>query len=142
MFTLENCVVSQANKKKILEESMKRASLRETLLAESVKKGKILTKSANVQCHVMQKKHAWDKVIKLSGNIKEDFSKVIALLEEHTIFDKKFLTGNPELFPAAEPKIKKAIYEKVINNHTVRVEFETYLEDGTSFLKDAWVVTR
>jgi hypothetical protein len=30
----------------------------------------------------MQEKHAWDKVITLSGNVQEDFKKVTLFLEE------------------------------------------------------------
>lgn len=34
------------------------------------------------------------------------------------------------------------MYEKVINNCKVHVEFETYLETGETFLQDAWIITR
>ena len=142
MFTLESCVVSQANKAKILEESVKRASLRETLIAESVTKGQILTKNANVQYHVMQKKHAWDKVIKLSGNVEEDFQSVVTLLEKNKIQSKSFMKDNPILFPKNGPRISKSEYEKVRNNWKVHAEFETFLETDELFLKDAWVVTK
>ena len=34
----------------------------------------------------MQPKHAWDKLIKISGNVEEDCKKVVKLLEDNKIF--------------------------------------------------------
>lgn len=141
MFTLENCALSNSQKTKILEESTKRAVIRNTMM-ESAKQGKILVKNSNVQYHVMQKKHAWDKVITLSGNVEQDFNAVILLIEENKIINDSYLKDIPQLFPRNAPKISKSEYEKIIHNYTVHVEIETYLETGEAFLNDAWIVTR
>jgi|GEM_PF-5795187 len=62
----------------------------------------------------MQKKHRWDQLLKLHGNVEQDFEKVIQLLEEHGIHDKKYMIkeAEPFLFPKKHPKILKTIYEK------------------------------
>jgi tetratricopeptide (TPR) repeat protein len=54
MLTLESCASSKVKEFKILEESAKRISLRETIILESAEKGKILVKNSNVQYHVMR----------------------------------------------------------------------------------------
>ncbi len=141
MCTLECCAYSQVKKAKILEESSKRAITRIAYI-ESRKNGKIFVKNKNVPYHIMQNKHAWDKITTLSGNIEEDFAKIISFLEENQICDAIYLKGNPELFPATCPKISKAVHQKVINEYTVHVEIETYIETGAKFLQDAWVVTK
>lgn len=140
MQTLELCAVSQSKQAVILEESVKRASIRQSIA--STKKSLILTKSSNVQYHIMQEKHAWGKLVELSGNIEKDFKKIVAIIEDNNILDPSFLKDKPQLFPKVAPKIRKAEYEKIINNCKVHVEFETYLETGETFLKDAWVVTK
>lgn len=139
MYTLENCAASQVKYVKILEESVKKAFRREKLIVEATKKGTILIKSSNAQYHIMQKKHAWDKVVKLSGNIEEDFKKVILLLEENSILSEEcFLRART----FAEGKIIRSDYQKIINGHKVEVTFETYVETNQIFLQDAWVVTK
>ena len=67
---------------------MQKELLLEPTLVESVKKGKIFIKNSNVQYHVMQPKHAWDELLKLSGNVEDDFKKVAALLEENNILNR------------------------------------------------------
>jgi tetratricopeptide (TPR) repeat protein len=142
MCTLESCAASQAKQAKILEESAKRAILREGMIAESINQGKILVKNSNAITHIMQPKHAWDKVLKLSGNAEADFKKLLVLLEDSNILDASCLKGKPQLFPKQAPKISKSEYEKIINNCKVHVELETYLETGEFFLQDAWVITK
>lgn len=142
MCTLECCAQSKLKQLKILEASSKHAALRETFIIESVKKGRILPRNSNVLHHIMQKKHAWDKLIILTENIEENFAKVIAFIEKNNIIDKRFLKGTIELFPKTAPKVSKATYEKIINDFTVHVELNTYLETGEIFLNDAWVVTK
>lgn len=126
----------------ILKKSTKIAALREKLVADTIKQGKILVKNPNAKYHIMQKKHAWEKVVELTGNVEEDFKKVAVLLEENHITNKSFLIGSPELYPLDSPKIQKVKYEKIINNHKIRAEFETCIETGEIFLQDAWVSTR
>lgn len=142
MLTLEICQQSKIKQLKILEESSKHATLRTSFISEAVENGKILLKNSNTKCHIMQKKHAWDKIFNLTGDIEIDIKKLIIILEEHGINAPSNLIGKPELFPIASPKIKKSIFEKKINNHIIHAEFETYLETGVTFLQDAWVVTK
>lgn len=70
MCTLEACASSKVKQIKIIEESTKRALTRTTLI-ETAKKGKILVKNSNVQYHIMQKKHAWEKVLNLVEILKK-----------------------------------------------------------------------
>ena len=90
----------------------------------------------------MQKKHAWEKVVGLTGDIEKDFALVIELLEQHNITNKKFIRGKPFLFPATLSKIEKVRYRTTINSFEVEAEFEIYLETGETYLQDAWVVTK
>lgn len=142
MLTLECCATSQAKQVKILEESAKRAGIREALIAESAKTSKILIKNSNVKHHIMQKKHAWDKVVKLSGNVEEDFKTVVILLEKNDITNKAFIKGIPTSFPKPVPKIIRSDHERIIGDFIVEAVFETYMETGQIFLKDAWVKTK
>ncbi len=139
MCTLENCATSQAKQAKILEESIKRAALREGVIADFFKKGKVLTKTSNVQYHVMQPKHAWNKVLQLSGNLEEDFKKVALLLEESGILSEKYLLESEKF---SHGKIIRTDYKKMVNGHEIRATFETYVESNQIFLKDAWVITK
>ncbi len=139
MCTLESCAASQAKQAKILEESIKRAALREGMVVDSVKSAKILIKSSNVQYHVMQPKHAWDKVLKLSGNVEEDFKKVALLLEKESIFSKECFLRSKEF---SQGKIIRSDYQKTINGQKIQAVFETYVETNQTFLQDAWVITK
>ena len=139
MLTLENCAATEIKQVKILEESIKRGVLREGMIADSVKKGNILIKSSNVQYHVMQPKHAWDKVLKLSGNAVEDFKKVTLLLEEESIFSKECFLRSKEF---SQGKIIRSDYQKTIGGHKIQAVFETYVETNQTFLQDAWVITK
>ena len=141
MMTLERCAASEANAAIIQKESMKIAALRGKLIKEAAKSGKILVKNYNAKCHIMQQKHAWDKVLALTGNIEEDFQRVVAFLEEHEIA-KDVCAKKSFLFPKDSPKIRKAKHVKIVNNCEIEAEFETYLETGEIFLQDAWVVAR
>lgn len=138
MCTLESCAASPAKQAIIVEESIKRAALREALVIEATNNGKILIKNSNVQYHVMQKKHAWDKVIQLSGNVEEDFQKVITLLEKNNVTDQKNLV---KIVKHKNPSINITFseYKLTINEFDLRIFFDNHLETGESFLKNAWV---
>lgn len=142
MFTLENCALSQSKQTLILKESTKLAISRECLISQSLKTGKILVKNKNVAYHIMQPKHAWDKLIKLTGNVSEDFKKVLTFLEEHNIYDKSCLKNPITAFPKDSPRIIRSKYEKIIDNHIIEAVFETYLETGEIYLQNAWIVTK
>ena len=137
MATLEACAASPAKQAKILEESTKHASMRIKLL-ESAPKGKIFIKNSNVQNHVMQKKHAWEKVISISGNVEEDFRKVALLLEENAVLlSPQYLK---ETMLVADGILRKE-YEIIISNYTVKAVFSDYFTRNEIFLSDAWVIT-
>lgn len=136
--TLEACATSEVKLTKILKESSKRVLVRETL-GKSLKKGQIIIRSSNVPYHVMQKKHAWDKILKLSGQVEEDFKKVGLLLEEHCILSEKHFLQSEKF---AYGKIIRADYKMIINDFEVQAVFETHVEINQTFLKDAWVITK
>lgn len=141
IYELESLAQSSNAVEPIIAKAAERIVIRETIL-QGAKSGKIVIKRPNVQLHIMQEKHAWDKLIQVSQNIDVDFTKVVKLLEEHDISNNLFLQGVPQYFPKANPRVCKSEYEKIINGWKVHAEFETYLETGEVFLKDAWVVTR
>lgn len=138
MCTLEGCAASPAKQAKILEESAKRAVLREQMVAESLEKGKILVRNANVPPHIMQSKHSWDKVVKLSGNLEEDWKKVLTLLEENKIFLEKYRIKPPKTFE----KFARYEHEMTINGHQVKAIFNKNFEKGEMSLNDAWVIPK
>ncbi|MGL4348413.1 MAG: hypothetical protein ACRCSV_03020 [Chlamydiales bacterium] len=111
-------------------------------LLTSVKTEKFSIKVPNVKPHVLQEKHAWNKLVKITGNIDEDFNRVIKLLEESKITNQLPIR-KPKIFPK-DSKIKTHIrseYETQINGLNVQAVFETSIETGESFLYNAWVVT-
>lgn len=139
--TLEICSESISNRTLIVEESAKRAKNRSHVLACS--KNKILTKSSNVKYHVMQKKHAWDKIIPLSGNVEDDFIKIISIIEEHDLINEKYLRSATQ-FPRNLP-VKNLLlleYKSPLGNFEVQIFLEKYMDSGEIFLKNAWVITR
>ncbi len=108
--------------------------------AESAKNGAIIAKNPNVQYHVMQKKHAWDRVVKLTGNVEKDFKEVVQFLERNQMYDKSHLFEGPNPFPRHSPKIHRSDYRIQVGEHQIMAVFEEYIETGEAYLKDAWVV--
>jgi tetratricopeptide (TPR) repeat protein len=98
---------------------------------------KILVQNRNKQIHIMQPKHAWDKLIKLTGNIEEDCKNVVKLLEDHQIFLEKYRvkSRNIENFIRYDHKMQ-------INGYEVNAIFNHNIETGQIFLNDAWVITK
>lgn len=137
MCTLENCAASQAKQAKILEESVKRASIREKIISDSIKNSKILVRNSNTQAHIVQPRHTWDKLIKMSGNVEEDCKKVITLLEDNQIFLEKYRVDVKTFEKAVRYE-----HEMKINGHGVKAIFNKNLETGDLFLNDAWVITK
>lgn len=142
MFTLECCVASEAKKVKIIEGSAKHASIRITVV-EAAKTGQVIPKNANVVPHVMQKKHAWDKLVKISGSPQEDFIAVKKILEEHKILDVKNLVRE-SIVPAKNPTspLRLLEYEKTIGSEIVEAFFVKNIETGEVYLTNAWVKTK
>lgn len=139
MLTLELCAASELKKAKILEETVQLLALREAALTKALKVSKILIQNPNTTYHIMQKKHAWEKLIKLTGNVETDFKKVALLLEESDILSKENFLRSKKF---GQGKIIRSDYQKVINGHSVQAVFETYVETNLTFLKDAWVITK
>jgi tetratricopeptide (TPR) repeat protein len=137
MCTLESCAASQAKQAKILEESIKRAAIREKIISDSIKSGKILVKNSNSQVHIMQPKHAWDKLVKISGNIEEDCKKVVKLLEDNKISMEKYRKNT-----TIRPEFTRYDHQMQINGFEVKAVFNKNPETGEIFLNDAWIVTK
>lgn len=143
VLTLESCASCPFKQAKILGESKKWTAIRESVFNEYIKKGTIRIKNANVPYHIMQPKHAWDKVIVITGKLEEDFLNVLKYLEKIGIKEKTNMIDKPQLFPWKNPKIRKEIYEvKSSHGHKIHAEFETYIESETTYLQDAWVITK
>lgn len=79
------------------------------------------------------------KVLKLSGNIEEDFKKVAILLEKESICSKEYLLQSTQF---SKGKIVRSDYQKTINGQTIHAVFETYAGKNQTFLKDAWVIIK
>lgn len=138
MFTVECCVASEAKKAKIIEASSKHASIR-TNVSDLATTGKVIPRNANVIPHVMQERHAWEKLIKISGDKVEDFKKVSVLLEESEILSKKHLIESEKFHNG---KIIRSDYRNYIEGYEVHATFETCVESNQTFLKDAWVIIK
>ena len=85
----------------------------------------------------MQKKHAWDKVVNLTGNVEEDFKTVLILLEEQGVTSHQYST---KTINVADGVLRRE-HEKIILNQNVKIIFNEYVHTGEVFLNDAWVVT-
>jgi tetratricopeptide (TPR) repeat protein len=137
MSTLQGCAVSQAERKKILEESVKRSILRETAISEALDNGKILVNNFNTQIHIMQPKHHWHKLVEITGNVEVDCKKVIKLLEENQMFLKDL---NLKIVDDKLPKgMIRYRQKKKINGYTVIADFFENKELEEVFLNNAWV---
>jgi hypothetical protein len=91
----------------------------------------------------MQPKHAWDKLLKLSGNVEEDFIQVLTFLENKNIMNLENLRSTV-LFPrnAVIKNVHLLEYKAIIDGYEIQVFFEKYLDSGEIFLKNAWVITK
>lgn len=134
-------VVKDFSAEKIIEKSLEFAAKREVIIQDAAKTGKILVRNKNTQIHIMQPKHAWNKLIELTGDVEENFKKITIILEENKIVDPVNIKRKPRKFPRDNPEIIRIDYQKTIKGHDVYAVFETHLESGETFLKDAWIVT-
>lgn len=107
-------------------------------LKKSANAALIVVKNPNVPFHVMQKKHAWEKLIILTGNVEEDFRKVKAFLEEQNLTSYQYSKKTIRISEG----ITRREHEKIILNEKVKVVFNEYTNTGEIFLNDAWVVTK
>ncbi len=129
MATLERCSLSQGAR--ILQESAKHAS-KNNLLLKKAFNGAVIPHNPNVAHHVMQKKHRWDKYVRLSGNRSEDFKKITTFLEEIEI-----LKCERKLDFSFE-SVKTYFYRKKMGNDTIVAMFDVNKKE-MPLLKNAWV---
>lgn len=140
--TLEMCLSSRAKQAKILEKSTKFVVKREAIAQEAIKKSGLLIRNGNDKIHIMQSKHAWDKLIQLTGNINEDCKKVMLLLENHNVMIEKNLIKLEVSTKGPIKNIRILKYEAVIEGEKVEIFIQKNLENGEIFLRDGWVNTR
>lgn len=100
--------------------------------------GSILIKTENVIHHVMQEHHHWEKVIKLSRDINEDFRKILKFIDDNKIIQKANIN---ETFNHRTLPITVTEYRMKINGYEIAVFMENYLETKEVFLKNAYVIT-
>ncbi|MGA8164677.1 MAG: tetratricopeptide repeat protein [Waddliaceae bacterium] len=139
MLTLQQCVESQTKRATILENSAKFASSRQAVFA-AVKRGKIVAQNSNVILHVMQNKHAWNRLIKVTGNKSKDFQKVVRLLEKNKILTR----GTRERLRTyfyGDKEVGIYRYSIEIDEQLVDARFVEYVNGEEKFLSNAWVKT-
>ena len=73
MMTVHSAAASSANKAKIATVSAERYAIRQRFVQNAMKEGKLIAKNANAKRHILQQKHAWDRVVNLSGNLEKRF---------------------------------------------------------------------
>jgi len=129
MATLERCSLSQGTR--ILQESAKLVP-KNTRILKKAFNGSVVAHNPNVVPHVMQKRHRWDKFVRLTGHNQGDFKKVTAFLEEIEI-----LKCHRELDYSFK-SVKTYFYRKNIGNDTIVAMFEVN-KNKLPLLKDAWV---
>lgn len=137
MCTLENCAASQAKQFIILDKSIIHATSRQSVITRCAKKGGILVRNSNTQVHIMQPKHAWDKVIKLTGNAQMDCNNVVKLLEKNKIYMEKYRKAT-----ITRPEFIRYDHQMKVNGYDVYAIFNKNPETGEVFLNDAWVITK
>jgi tetratricopeptide (TPR) repeat protein len=140
-FALDSLAISAANVEAMGIAAAQRITLRETLF-QGAKTGHIVAKTPNVKFHVMQQKHAWDRLVNLTGNMEIDFQRVVRLLEEHHILNPANIKSTPKKFPMNNPVIIRTDYEMIIHGHKIEAFFDTCIETGELFFNDAWIVTK
>lgn len=110
----------------------------ETIVQDSVKKSSILIKEKNVINHVMQEHHHWEKVIEITGNLEEDFKKVLMFIESNAVVCDTNLIS---VFKHQAKPIRVNEYVKNINGYEIHIFMENYIEKCEIFLKNAYVET-
>ena len=141
MFTLECCAASKNKQIKIIEASSKYTASK-TIFSDSAKSGKIVCQNSNVAAHVMQKKHAWDRVVQITGNTENDFKNVLQFLETNKILEGKRNHIGRFPFKSSNPKIDRFLFEMSVNGEIVQAEFIEYISTKEFYLNDTWIKTR
>ena len=141
LLTIERCALSQAERVAIIDTSAT-YSARSTVLHQSAKRGKVIARNPNVIPHVMDKKHAWDKLIKLSGDQAKDCEQVMMLLERNNIFRGKLAKKMTIPFEDPSSPLRNLRFEKTINGENVVAIFVENKEKLEIHLLDAWVAVK
>ncbi len=138
MATLENCAVSSSKKSKILIEASNHSEIRTLIVEAAAKSNSILPSNSNVYLHVMQKKHAWSKIIEITGNDKIDFKKVVGFLEKYEIRNKKNIH---KIFKTENGTVFKVTHKMEIEGYTVVADFDVVPNLKEYTLKNAYLET-
>lgn len=129
MATLERYSLTKSAK--ILKESEKCVQ-KNIYVLKKIQQGHIIPHNANVASHVLQKKHDWHKVVKLTGNKDSDFRIVSEFLkQEQILFCERKLDWSYE-------SLKTYCYKKEIGNNTIVAVFEINAKNEP-FLRNAWI---
>lgn len=128
---------------KILEEGSKRAAARNNII-QTIKNGKVVPANPNVVHHVMQKKHAWERVVPLTGHKEEDFKRVVSFLEKERLHDPKYRVEIKleDLTTDQRTKFSVYVHQKIVRKETIEALFEQDSISGVLLLKDAFIRTR
>ncbi|MDP1835643.1 MAG: hypothetical protein Q8K75_06895 [Chlamydiales bacterium] len=137
-FTMERIVASEAAKKAILAEASAHTARREATRQAAKTNGGLLLKDTAAG-HIVTETHLWEKVVKLTGNPKEDLKTVLQFIEDHNIVSPaNWQKKKDVLFPT----VLKSYYKKDIGSEQVIVIVETVLKTGDKRLQNAYVVTK
>lgn len=102
--------------------------------------GRIIISNPNVIPHVMQPKHAWDRLIKLTGNKELDFGKVVEILEREQVVSEPYIFRRKSIDKATH--LERWEYRKMIEGELVEVICDKNIHTGSIKVKDSWVKTR
>ena len=136
ILTFEQCAISETKRAAILEQSSKVCAARAKLL-EAASAGKIVARNMNVVPHMMQERHAWGRLVDLSGETEKDFQAVVKMLEKNGVFEKECLWEEKQF----KDTIRR-VYKKVVDGKNVRLEFIKDKQSGAFLLSDGWVETK
>lgn len=137
LFTVECCYTSVTQRKTIVDKALAWIKKRTQILA-SIGKERVIPRNSNVMPHVMQKKHGWEKLITLSGNMEKDFQEVINILEKSGILAGNLVESYP-IVESAEQIIGK-IFQVTVNDLTIEAQFLYYIETDQLFLNNAFII--
>jgi len=129
MATLERYSLTKSTK--ILRESEKCAQKNGSVL-KKIQNGCVIPHNANVASHVLQRKHNWHKMVKLTGDKDVDFKLVADFLKKESILNCE------RIHEFSFNSIRTYRYKKKIGKNTVVAVFETN-NQNVPLLRNAWI---
>lgn len=104
---------------------------------------KLVVKNLNTARHILQEKHAWDKVLQLSGCVEKDIQAVLDFLEKNEIVASKYFIDVRE-FPihSAIKNVHILEYEATISGLKINIFIQKNLATEELFLQNGWIVTK